>query len=90
MELHLLPMFLCLILVPVVIHAALPPELYWKSKLPNTTMPKAVKDILSTGNVRKAIYQDPKNQIFIWRHGTAPVCHFSPADNVLWTANKDA
>ncbi|CAL1373512.1 unnamed protein product [Linum trigynum] len=27
-------------------HAALPPELYWKSVLPNTPMPKAVSDLL--------------------------------------------
>ncbi|CAL5206459.1 unnamed protein product [Lathyrus oleraceus] len=32
-------------------HAALPSELYWKSKLPTTQMPKAITDLLnSTGN----------------------------------------
>ncbi|EEF45922.1 BURP domain-containing protein 3 [Ricinus communis] len=30
-------------------HAALPPEVYWKSVLPNTQMPKAVTDLLQSG-----------------------------------------
>lgn len=28
-------------------NAVLPPELYWKSKLPTTQMPKAITDILN-------------------------------------------
>jgi len=30
----------------VATHAALPPELYWKSKLPTTQIPKTISDIL--------------------------------------------
>lgn len=30
----------------VATHGALPPELYWKSKLPTTPMPKAITDLL--------------------------------------------
>ncbi|KAB5513986.1 hypothetical protein DKX38_027892 [Salix brachista] len=30
----------------VVSHAALPPELYWNNELPDTTMPKPVRDLL--------------------------------------------
>lgn len=36
-------------LVLVATHAALPPELYWKSVLPTTPMPKAITDILHPG-----------------------------------------
>ncbi|KAI9116775.1 hypothetical protein K1719_012141 [Acacia pycnantha] len=36
-------------------HAALPPEIYWKSKLPNTPMPEFLKDLLhptvNVGNI---------------------------------------
>ncbi len=32
-------------------HAALPPEEYWKSVLPNTPMPKAVSDLLHQGYI---------------------------------------
>ncbi|TKY58270.1 Dehydration-responsive protein RD22 [Spatholobus suberectus] len=46
MEFPLLCMFALLNLALVVTHAALPPEVYWKSKLPTTPMPKAIADIL--------------------------------------------
>lgn len=42
----LLPVLTILNLVLVATHAALPPELYWKSMLPTTPMPKAITDIL--------------------------------------------
>ncbi|KAK3016373.1 hypothetical protein RJ639_005366 [Escallonia herrerae] len=45
MEFHILPIFTVLSLAFVVSHAALPED-YWKSVLPNTAMPKAVKDLL--------------------------------------------
>ncbi|CAK9182715.1 unnamed protein product [Ilex paraguariensis] len=46
MEFHFLPIFTFLSLALVASHAALPSEVYWKSVLPNTLMPKAVKDLL--------------------------------------------
>ncbi|KAG5018755.1 hypothetical protein AAZX31_06G077700 [Glycine max] len=46
MEYRLLPIFTLLNLALVAIHAALPPEVYWKSVLPTTPMPKAITDIL--------------------------------------------
>ncbi|KAK9287545.1 hypothetical protein L1049_015966 [Liquidambar formosana] len=46
MELHFLPIFAFLFLAGVASHAALPAELYWNSVLPNTPMPKAVRDLL--------------------------------------------
>uniref|UniRef100_A0A5B7BKH7 Putative dehydration-responsive protein RD22 n=1 Tax=Davidia involucrata TaxID=16924 RepID=A0A5B7BKH7_DAVIN len=46
MEFHLLPIFTFLSLALVASHASLSPEAYWKSVLPNTPMPKAVRDIL--------------------------------------------
>ncbi|XAR69315.1 hypothetical protein NMG60_11000855 [Bertholletia excelsa] len=46
MEFQLLPIFTFFSLVLVASHAALSPEAYWKSVLPNTPMPKAVKDLL--------------------------------------------
>ncbi|KAB1204421.1 Dehydration-responsive protein RD22 [Morella rubra] len=46
MEIHLLRIFAFLTLALVASHAALPPEEYWKSVLPNTPMPKAISDLL--------------------------------------------
>ncbi|KAK9274078.1 hypothetical protein L1049_018892 [Liquidambar formosana] len=46
MELHFLPIITFLSLAVVASHAALPTELYWNSVLPNTPMPKAVRDLL--------------------------------------------
>ncbi|KAH7524220.1 BURP domain protein RD22 [Ziziphus jujuba] len=46
MAFHLHRVLAFLTVVMVVSHAALPPELYWKSVLPNTPMPKAVTDLL--------------------------------------------
>ncbi|XP_061336501.1 BURP domain protein RD22-like [Gastrolobium bilobum] len=46
MEFPLLPIFTLLSLALVATHAALPPEFYWKSKLPTTPMPKAITDLL--------------------------------------------
>ncbi|XP_059644356.1 BURP domain-containing protein 3-like [Cornus florida] len=53
MEFHFLPIFAFLSLALVAIHAALTPEAYWKSVLPNTPMPKAIMDLLHPGK-RKA------------------------------------
>jgi len=36
-------------LAVVCTHAALPPQLYWKSVLPTTPIPKAITDTLSPG-----------------------------------------
>ncbi|KAI4316160.1 hypothetical protein L6164_024166 [Bauhinia variegata] len=48
MESHLLPIFTTfLALALVATHAALPPQLYWKSVLPNTPMPKTISDLLN-------------------------------------------
>ncbi|CAK9182711.1 unnamed protein product [Ilex paraguariensis] len=54
MGFHILPIFTYLFLALVASHAALPPdpEDYWKSVLPNTPMPKAVKDILHTEELK--------------------------------------
>ncbi|OUZ99944.1 BURP domain [Macleaya cordata] len=46
MELHFIPIFAALLLGVVVSHAALPSEVYWQNMLPNTPMPKAVRDLL--------------------------------------------
>ncbi|KAJ1396384.1 BURP domain [Sesbania bispinosa] len=46
MEYPLLSLFALLNVVVVATHGALPPELYWKSVLPTTPMPKAITDIL--------------------------------------------
>ncbi|KAM7493028.1 hypothetical protein LguiB_027637 [Lonicera macranthoides] len=46
MEIHLLHIFTFLSLALVGSYADLPPEAYWKSVLPNTPMPKVVKDLL--------------------------------------------
>ncbi|TKY74592.1 Dehydration-responsive protein RD22 [Spatholobus suberectus] len=46
MQYRLLPIFTFLNLALVATHAALPPEVYWKSVLPTTPMPKAITDIL--------------------------------------------
>ncbi|KAF9681149.1 hypothetical protein SADUNF_Sadunf06G0195500 [Salix dunnii] len=46
MEFHLPHILAFLAFALVVSHAALPPELYWNSVLPNTPMPKSVRDLL--------------------------------------------
>ncbi|XP_027330067.1 BURP domain protein RD22-like [Abrus precatorius] len=46
MEFSLLSILTLLNFALVVTHAALPPEVYWKSKLPSTPMPKAITDLL--------------------------------------------
>nr|GMD41411.1 BURP domain protein RD22-like [Ipomoea batatas] len=48
MEFQLLGIFAFLSVGVVACHAALSPEAYWKSVIPNTPMPGAVKDSLST------------------------------------------
>ncbi|KAF9617985.1 hypothetical protein IFM89_039282 [Coptis chinensis] len=42
----LLPIFAILLIAVVVSHAALPSEVYWDKVLPNTPMPKAVRELL--------------------------------------------
>ncbi|KAK2399191.1 BURP domain protein RD22 [Trifolium repens] len=46
MEFPYLSIFIVLNLALVATHAALPPQMYWKSKLPTTQMPKAITDLL--------------------------------------------
>jgi hypothetical protein len=46
MEFSHLSIFIVLNLALVATHAALPPQMYWKSKLPTTQMPKAITDLL--------------------------------------------
>ncbi|KAL7262742.1 hypothetical protein ACSBR1_000997 [Camellia fascicularis] len=46
MEFHLLPILAFLSLMLIASHATLSPEAYWNSVLPNSPMPKAVKDLL--------------------------------------------
>ncbi|CAL5431744.1 unnamed protein product [Camellia sinensis] len=46
MEFHLLPILAFLSLTLVASHATLSPEAYWNSVLPNSPMPKVVKDLL--------------------------------------------
>ncbi|NP_001268112.1 RD22-like protein precursor [Vitis vinifera] len=46
MEFHLLPILALISLVVAAGHAALPTKVYWNSVLPNTPMPKAIRDIL--------------------------------------------
>ncbi|MCI12388.1 BURP domain protein, partial [Trifolium medium] len=45
MEFHVFHIITFLMLV-VTNAAMLPPQLYWKSMLPNTTMPKAITNLL--------------------------------------------
>ncbi|CAL5321396.1 unnamed protein product [Camellia sinensis] len=49
MEFHLAPILAFLSLMLVVSHATLSPEAYWNSVLPNSPMPKVVKDLLHPG-----------------------------------------
>ncbi|KAL5729264.1 hypothetical protein ACHQM5_002238 [Ranunculus cassubicifolius] len=46
MESHLLSIFAFLLLAVAVSHASLPSEDYWNTVLPNTPMPKAVRELL--------------------------------------------
>ncbi|CAL5429155.1 unnamed protein product [Camellia sinensis] len=49
MEFHLLPILAFLSLTLVASHATPSPEAYWNSVLPNSPIPKAVKDLLHPG-----------------------------------------
>ncbi|KAI4324128.1 hypothetical protein L6164_023690 [Bauhinia variegata] len=70
MKLRCLSMFIFLVLAPVVVGAALPAELYWKSRLPNTTMPKAVKDLLRAENMKKVISVNQNVPLVLQRYAT--------------------
>lgn len=62
MELHLLRrIFTLLSVVLVASHAALPSEDYWKSVLPNTPMPKAVRNLLR--------YSVADTSVDAWKNG---------------------
>ncbi|KAI9071415.1 hypothetical protein K1719_046621 [Acacia pycnantha] len=45
-KLSLLSIIAFLTVVLVATHAALPPQIYWKSMLPNTPMPELIEDLL--------------------------------------------
>ncbi|XP_072995945.1 BURP domain-containing protein 3-like [Typha latifolia] len=47
----LLPLLSFLLLALAVSHAALPPQVYWHSVLPNTPMPSAIADLLTSGTL---------------------------------------
>ncbi|XP_050220118.1 BURP domain protein RD22-like isoform X1 [Mercurialis annua] len=51
MELHLLPIFALLLCLLKEINGSLSPEMYWKSKLPNTPLPIALQELLKPGNI---------------------------------------
>ncbi|XP_044464593.1 BURP domain-containing protein 3-like [Mangifera indica] len=53
MEFRFLPILAFLTLALVASHAALSPDLYWKSVLPNTPMPKAVRDLLNPDSLEE-------------------------------------
>ncbi|KAF9601759.1 hypothetical protein IFM89_022873 [Coptis chinensis] len=52
---RLLPIFAILLIAVVVSHAALPSEVYWDKVLPNTPMPKAVRELLRPGHKGKPV-----------------------------------
>nr|QXY82433.1 BURP2 [Cercis canadensis var. canadensis] len=94
MKPHRLPMFIFLIFAPVVINAALPAELYWKSMLPNTTMPKAIKDLLSAGNMGKTICDDLNSQLLVWQLHEDPAAIDQLRDDpnsqlLVWQKHED-
>ncbi|GFS35398.1 BURP domain-containing protein [Actinidia rufa] len=58
MEFHILPILAVLYVVAdlaVASHATLSPEAYWNTVMPNTPMPKAVKDLLYHGFTHNAL-----------------------------------
>ncbi|NP_001267970.1 rd22-c protein precursor [Vitis vinifera] len=63
MEFHLLPIlaFLCLALTS---HAVLPSEVYWNSMLPNTPMPKSIRDVL-----RPDLVEDKSSSVDVGKGG---------------------
>ncbi|WMV14666.1 hypothetical protein MTR67_008051 [Solanum verrucosum] len=57
----------------VVSHAAIPPEVYWKIKLPNTEMPKVIKDVLphtdlNTNSNQKVYRGNFDYGVWPWHH----------------------
>ncbi|XP_072968373.1 BURP domain-containing protein 3-like [Typha angustifolia] len=56
---RLLPLLSFLLLALAVSHAAVPPQVYWHSVLPNTPMPSAITDLLTSrtlGHKQKVIF----------------------------------
>ncbi|KAL9314148.1 hypothetical protein ACSQ67_019600 [Phaseolus vulgaris] len=49
MKFHCLPLLFSLNVILMTAQAALPPELYWKKMLPNTPIPKAIRDLPKLG-----------------------------------------
>ncbi|BAT79545.1 hypothetical protein LR48_Vigan04g051800 [Vigna angularis] len=49
MEFHWLPLLFSLNVILMTAQAALPPELYWQKMLPNTPIPKAIRDLPKLG-----------------------------------------
>ncbi|XP_019181666.1 PREDICTED: BURP domain protein RD22-like [Ipomoea nil] len=66
MEFQLLGIFSLLSVAVVACHAALSPETYWKSVIPNTPMPGAVKDSLSTAGGVGKVGVTPNAILFIY------------------------
>ncbi|OAY55107.1 BURP domain protein RD22-like isoform X2 [Manihot esculenta] len=55
MEFHLFPLFALLLVLEGINSSLLPAEVYWRSKLPNTPLPKALQDLLKPADERKKI-----------------------------------
>ncbi|XP_050219379.1 BURP domain-containing protein 5-like [Mercurialis annua] len=79
MKIHLLPFFalLCVTIALNRSNGALPEEVYWKSNLPNTPLPKALQELLLPGNEsRFADIKDiveSKQSVFNYVTGYGPI-----------------
>ncbi|XP_027330068.1 BURP domain protein RD22-like [Abrus precatorius] len=61
MRFHILPILTFLVVTLVAANASLPPQLYWKSMLPTTPMPKAITSLLHSDWAEKATSVDVGN-----------------------------
>ncbi|RDX66213.1 BURP domain protein RD22, partial [Mucuna pruriens] len=96
MEYRLLPIFTLLSLALVATHAALPPEVYWKSVLPTTPMPKAIAHTLYPGEKVSVSRRHKENPIqpsdhTNYKHGAAEseLRDEAPKNEALFFLEKD-
>ncbi|XP_027337727.1 BURP domain-containing protein 3-like [Abrus precatorius] len=74
MDSRYLPMLFFVNLMLVTAHAALSPQLYWKMMLPNTPMPKSIKEFVKhgeyLGHMQKETIDDQNARIMMWGKST--------------------
>ncbi|KAF9615604.1 hypothetical protein IFM89_024698 [Coptis chinensis] len=86
---RLLPIFAILLIAVVVSHAALPSEVYWDKVLPNTPMPKAVRELLRPGHKGKPVVVIAEDYFINYENYAASEDQLHADPNVPFFLEKD-